>query len=294
VVRDVSGAASWQNHAAMVDNSSTGTSADVLALRVGQTTAPGDGHSFLSFIYDGNTRAGYVAGNESGGVNYVSSGADYAEYLPKLDPTEPLLPGDVVGVFTGRVSKRTEGADQVMVVTTAPIIVGNMPDIEDAESSGQAKISFLGQAPVKVRGRVEAGDFLAPSGLGDGTAEAVAPEALRPDQLPLVFATAWEAKAGSGVGPVNAAIGIDQAAASVQVITALQDQVAAMQEHQAAMERQVATMRERQEETEKQVSTLLDRLERLEAWSSLIPLRRESGLEFVDAGDVRDNEEEVD
>ena len=40
--------------------------------------------------------------------------------LPRLDPDERIEAGDVVGIFNGKVTKRTEGAHRVMVVSSAP------------------------------------------------------------------------------------------------------------------------------------------------------------------------------
>ena len=69
--------------------------------------------------------------NGSSGVVYNTTGADYAEYLPRLDPEEEIDAGDIVGVFGGKVTKQTRGAHQVMVISSAPAVLGNMPQGED-------------------------------------------------------------------------------------------------------------------------------------------------------------------
>lgn len=157
---------------------------------------------------------------ESGGnvrcdLSFIGGGADYAEWLPLLDPSEVLMPGDVVGVHAGRVTRRVDGADQILVVSTNPCLVGNALDAETGTREAHERIAFIGQVPVHVRGPVEEGDFLIPSGLDDGVAVAVAPEALAPHQLALVLGVAWGASADEGVKDVNASVGLDQAAAAV-------------------------------------------------------------------------------
>jgi hypothetical protein len=114
---------------------------------------------------------------------------DYAEWLERLDPAEPIDFGDVVGVFGGRITRRTEGADQVLVVSLKPIVLGNMPP-EGREDLSE-KVAFMGQVPVKVLGPVHRGDYIVASGRGDGTARAVSPAELTPDQLPQVVGRAW-------------------------------------------------------------------------------------------------------
>jgi hypothetical protein len=163
------------------------------------------------------------------------TGADYAELLPHLHSSETIEPGDVVGVFGGKVTRTTEGADQIMVVSTAPMVVGNHVAPVEGSVDGFSTIAFVGQAPVNVRGPVKPGDFLVPSGLGDGTAVAIDPAEVTPDQLGTIFATAWESKSDPGVGKINAAIGIDQAAASHRVIAALHDRTQRLEASQDTM-----------------------------------------------------------
>ncbi|MEL6903943.1 MAG: VCBS repeat-containing protein, partial [Planctomycetota bacterium] len=143
---------------------------------------------------------------------FNGGGADYAEWLELRDPTEELAPGDVVGVFAGQVSKKLEGADTLLVVSTNPVLVGNAGDAETTDREGHAIIAFLGQVPVRCRGAVRAGDFLIPSDLEDGTAVAVAPEDLLPDDFDRVLGRAWGSSDGRGVAAVNAAVGLDRGA----------------------------------------------------------------------------------
>jgi hypothetical protein len=123
---------------------------------------------------------GEIEGDGSGGVQFtgsvVSTSSDFAEYLPSLEPDDQFEPGEVVGLFGGHVSHRTRGADRAMVVSTHPV-VGGRPHPEDA--SRHARVAFLGQVPVRVRGPVSAGDVLVPSGEEDGTAVAVSADELK-------------------------------------------------------------------------------------------------------------------
>jgi hypothetical protein len=149
----------------------------------------------------------YVKAIPKGGVTYESGSGDYAEWLERIDPAEKLGPGDVVGVFGGKISKKTEGADHVMVISFKPIVLGNMPDPDNTENYN--KVAFMGQSPVWVLGRVREGDFIIPSGRQNGTAIAVPPEDISIEQFDRVIGVAW----GSGddglpVNLVNVALGL--------------------------------------------------------------------------------------
>ncbi|MCB0785516.1 MAG: hypothetical protein KDC02_15090, partial [Flavobacteriales bacterium] len=62
-------------------------------------------------------------------------------------------PGDVVGVHGGRISRRTEGAQHVLAISSRPIVLGNMP--EEGLEHLYERVGFLGQVPVKVAGPVQ-------------------------------------------------------------------------------------------------------------------------------------------
>lgn len=124
-----------------------------------------------------------------GGVVYGSKGADYAEWLPKLDPKDKFQLGQIVGVFGGKLSLKTKGADQIMTISRMPIVLGNLP--ADGKTDAYEKAAFLGQVPVVVRGRCRSGDYIVPSGLEDGTAIAIAPEDLGIEHLEHFVGRAW-------------------------------------------------------------------------------------------------------
>jgi hypothetical protein len=198
-------------HAALIRNQ-TGTSADGLAIRINLAT-PTTANNFLSFQRNDGSNVGSVEGNGAGGVAFNTSGGDYAEYLPLADGVAKatLRGGEVVAVRGGRVSLDTAGAEQLGVVSTNPAVSGNDPG--EAKRASHALIAFLGQVEVAVTGPVEAGDFLVPSGRGDGRAIAVAPAALAPELVGEVVGRAWAAHRG-GAGTVRALVGLNPADAA--------------------------------------------------------------------------------
>ncbi|MCK4511093.1 hypothetical protein KAW64_05100, partial [bacterium] len=142
------------------------------------------------------------------GVAYRSSAGDYAEYLERLDPDEIIEPGDVVGVFGGKVTKATRGAHQVMVASHAPIVLGNSPPEEQEHL--YSKIAFMGQVPVKVMGPVTEGDYIIPSGLDDGTSVAVSPELMTFAEYSKIVGRAWGASESDYTALVTVAVGLNQ------------------------------------------------------------------------------------
>src|SRR5690606_40935855 len=107
-------------------------------------------------------------------ANETGSG-EYDEWLQRAKPDELIQPGDVVGVIGGRISREFTHADRFMVVSTSPLLLGNMPENAEEERLSE-KVAFMGQVPVKVMGAVRIGDYILPSGSGDGIAIAVHPD----------------------------------------------------------------------------------------------------------------------
>ncbi len=144
------------------------------------------------------------------GVAFESGAGDYAEWLERYDAKESMTFGDVVGVNGGKVSKKFSQAERFMVVSAAPIVLGNMP--QNKETAGAfEKIAFMGQVPVKVRGVVNIGDYLLPSGEGDGLAIAVAPAAMKARDFKRIIGVAWEASDGLDfVKMIKTAVGLNQ------------------------------------------------------------------------------------
>ena len=184
-------------HVALLENTAAdapGFGNNVLALRV-PFSDPTTAVNFVTF-FDGAGAVGAIEGDGAGGITLKSGSGDFAEFLPRLDPAEPLVPGDVVGVFGGRVSRRTEGADRVLVVTSRPIVLGNDPG---PDRGLHEKVALLGQVPVRVRGEVRAGDLLVASGRQDGTAVGVPADELEVGRSHLVVGRSLEESRGESV-----------------------------------------------------------------------------------------------
>lgn len=147
------------------------------------------------------------------GVTYGSKGADYAEYLPKLNPEDRFQLGQIVGVRGGKVSFATEGAEQIMAVSRAPVVVGNVPPADQEDN--YVTVGFMGQLPVVVRGRARAGDYVVPSGKEDGTAVAVAPRDLQLKHLGRTLGRAWSDSDNDIYSLINVVIGLPGAEARV-------------------------------------------------------------------------------
>lgn len=201
-------------------------SQDVLALKIARTTNPDGLNNFITF-FDGNDNSlGSIEGNGSGGVTFGTTGSDYAECLPQIDKTETFLPGDLVGVHEGKISHQTGEAAQVMVITDQAAILGNNPD-KETEIDYQP-VSFIGQIPVRVRGPVQAGDWIVPDGNNKGVAIAVSTLALTPDHQ--IVGRAWESSNDHGIKRVNTAVGLDQSEALMQMIKLQQQQIDQLQQ----------------------------------------------------------------
>lgn len=205
VTEGLNASATPANHVAQIENTATGNSADVLALKIGYTGNPIDSNNFITFFKGNDTSAGSIEGNGSGGVVLAGPGNLVVLWLPRLDPLETLQPGDVVGVQGGRVSRRTAGADQLLVIGQNAIIAAGAPDQE--QRSGYSMVALAGLAAVRVIGPVQPGDLIVPSGREDGTAVAVSPPDLTPDLAPRVFGQAWQAAGDQDESMILVAVG---------------------------------------------------------------------------------------
>ena len=162
---------------ARIQNTSTDSHSDALHL-VLNTQDPGTLNDFIVFFGSdgagGATAVGAIDGDGTGGVNYRSGGADFAEYLPTELPD--LQAGEVVALRQGKLWRDTTDAERLFVISTAPVVTGNSDMNGD---KGKALAAFTGQVPVNVTGSAAAGDWLLASGANDGKARAVSPENLK-------------------------------------------------------------------------------------------------------------------
>ena len=165
--------------------------------------------SFTDMFFDGIQLAEYYLYNEVNiGVAFESGSADYAEWLKKYDEDEFLSFGDVVGVRGGLISKSFVHAENYMIVSQNPLISGAMPK-KDEEYLFE-RIAFMGQVPVKVIGKVNKGDYILPTGRGDGLAIAVASKQMKIKDYQRIIGVAWQASEGDKLfSYITTAVGIN-------------------------------------------------------------------------------------
>jgi hypothetical protein len=142
------------------------------------------------------------------GVTYESGSGDYAEYLQKARADEKFSPGDIVGVKGGLISKNINGADKAMVISSKPIVLGNMP--QPKNTSDFEKVAFLGQVPVRVFGKVNVGDYIIPNGNNNGVGVAVAPADINAKDIKNIVGIAWSSATGiAQINTINVAVGLN-------------------------------------------------------------------------------------
>lgn len=166
------------------------------------------------------------------GVAYESGSGDYAEWLERDNHNEILTSGEVVGIRGGKISKEFEVAERFMVISTAPAVLGNMPENAEVESLYE-KVAFMGQVPVKVIGKVSKGDYILPSGNEDGFAMAVHPDDMMAKDFARIVGIAWEESDGEkAFAYINTAVGIN----SNDTAEMLEEMQALMNEMQLAIQ----------------------------------------------------------
>jgi len=227
-----SGSPIVNNHVAAIVNTSSNANPNVLMLKV-DIDNPTAASNFITFR-DNVGNIGAIEGNGSGGIQLNTSGGDFAEYLPKAYPNEELIPGDIVGLFPEGLTKKTHHAQRIMVVTTAPAVVGNQPREQD--ESRYAPAAFLGQVPVRVEGAVHSGDYIVPSGRGDGIGRAVSPAQLTPVHYDAVVGRALQSHSEMGIKTVTILVGLPQDGLWIAAMAAKDACIARLEGRLAALE----------------------------------------------------------
>jgi hypothetical protein len=121
---------------------------------------------------------------------------------------DKYVASDIVGIKDGKISKNTTDADQCMVISMKPIVLGNTP--EQGKEKEYEKVAFMGQVPVKVLGKVELGDYIIPSGKNNGLGIARKPKDLSPFEYRKIVGVAWSAgNSPSGINVINVAVGLN-------------------------------------------------------------------------------------
>ncbi|MDE2141428.1 MAG: hypothetical protein KGJ84_03310 [Elusimicrobia bacterium] len=127
--------------------------------------------------------------NAGGTIN--ASGADYAEWIPWPGPHPE--PGTLVRY------KRTW---LVVSSTRTAGVTGN----DKYGEKDAILVSFAGQVPVRVKGRVREGDYILPD--ADGTGVAVGADGATFTQYKRAIGKAWESSETDGVKKINVAVGL--------------------------------------------------------------------------------------
>jgi len=139
-------------------------------------------------------------------VEYSSGNGDYAEWLERLDPAEPITTGDIVAVKGGKITKDLEGAEQIMAVSHRPIVLGNMPEKSKIHLGNN--VAFMGQIPVKVMGPVRAGDYIVAKSAVPGYGVAISPKNMTAADFRLAVGRSWETRETDGPKMVNTVVGV--------------------------------------------------------------------------------------
>lgn len=169
------------------------------------------------------------------GVTFSSGNGDYAEWLMRKAGERDLHFGEVVGVKDGQISLNTKGADHLMVVSKAPIVLGNAPQPDQQHL--YERVAFMGQVPVKIAGPVSINDYILPSGNEDGFAIAVHPQDMKTLDYGRILGVAWEAAADQPINIVTVAVGINtnDLAPRVEALTSKVEQIEAYLAGKAAL-----------------------------------------------------------
>ena len=283
----VKGSVSGSGEHLVVFENTAGSGADVLALEIDYATPTG-GNNYITF-YNNSGSIGAVQGNSSGGVEYKTTSADFAEYMPRLQEEETMEAGDIVGVFAGEVSHRTQGAHYLSAITDQAAMAGNWPGEE--EEATYERVSFVGQVRVKVRGPVRAGDYILPSGQDDGVGVAISPARITAAELGRVVGQAWETAEDAGVKRVNAALGLPLTVRTQQARMVeserrngeLQVRVRELETRNAELLGATRKAAQRLEQIEGQNARLRARLEQVEAATGTRMARLEDALKTLEA-----------
>lgn len=140
------------------------------------------------------------------GVEYASGHGDYAEWLERENPVEVISRGDIVAVKGGKITKDLAGAEQVMVVSEYPIVLGNVPHESNTHLGNN--VAFMGQVPVKIMGPVKCGDYIIADSEIKGYGKAKGEDALILEDMPFIVGRSWETQPGDGPKMVNTVVGV--------------------------------------------------------------------------------------
>jgi len=139
-------------------------------------------------------------------VQYSSKHADYAEWLRCIDHNEDIERGDIVAVIGGQITKNLKNAEQIMVVSEQPSLLGNRPS-KNLYRKGNA-VTFIGQTTVNVLGEVTTGDYIVAKNDNSGYGIAINPDNMSIENYRFSVGRAWESNPSPQLKKVNTVIGI--------------------------------------------------------------------------------------
>ncbi len=140
------------------------------------------------------------------GVEYSSGNGDYAEWLPRTNENEKIYAGEIVAVKGGKISKDLTNAEQVMVVSHNPIVLGNTPDVSRVHEGNN--IAFMGQVPVKIMGPVRTGDYIVADPNIPGYGFARNEYDMTIEDFKFAVGRSWDQNESEGPKMVNTVVGI--------------------------------------------------------------------------------------
>ncbi len=151
----------------------------------------------------------WVKGYNAIGVAYKSGFGDYAEWLPRAQYDEQITYGDIIGIKGGKIGKANlVDAEQVMVISKAPIVMGNAPAPDSIHLGNN--VAFIGQVPVKITGSVHSGDYIVADLSKPGYGRAVPEINMSPEQYKFVVGKSWETNENPGFKYVQTIVGMHQ------------------------------------------------------------------------------------
>jgi hypothetical protein len=233
------------NHVAIIENGSFSSAADVLALKLPRVISPEARNDFITF-FGGDNIIGQID-RRSDGIRLRTGGADYAESLPRLYQDEEIHPGEIVGIFAGKVTLVTHRAHHISVISDQSIVVGNVTRDSDSVNDD---VAFVGQVPVKIRGSVKAGDYIVPSGLNDGTGVAVDSRKLTPEHCDQIVGRAWENSDNEDVKLINIVVGLPSNFPGAELLGVIQKQQLEIRKLSAEMSEMKSMILALQEKTQ--------------------------------------------
>ena len=124
------------------------------------------------------------------------------------------------------------------VSSVAVAVAAGAPDEDQRE--GYAMVALAGVTPVRVRGPVQPGDLIVPSGKQDGAGVAVHPMEASPLVAIQAVGQAWQAT-GDGEGMVQVGVGSPQLSA---VLNRLAIELGTLQAQNAALEARIGALEE--------------------------------------------------